>query len=456
MMRLVLAASAALWAGTALANTAQAPIITWSRADQAPPPPPLTLTSGQVIFTRTPSGLPNGLTAQQLAVKLATQELTLQTLQRQQEATTAETKEYARLQAELARAQAEKEAIARSMAASTQHVATQAAATEARLNTQLLAQQQTATQSLSAQLRDFTTAQNAATQAQTLQQVGGQLAQLEGQLGRQIAEISATRLQPTDVVAIANQQAAQQVAAAKPAFEASAQALALQNLVAAKPYLQTIARGAVADADPAMQHALGQAVGKALAEQDSPAAFSIRKAVVDELSAATQGAISPPTTRLGNDLEPAAGPQEQLDAARLRLGRLLAPGAATPEPGRQVASLPSVQPPEVAGVSLQRARVRTDLMNLRDYKVVVHEDGQTLPDILSKVMKRAEPFTGPWQLKWKVSQENQDLLTEKFSLDAETTFDEFVSYLAQYLLNDRGVKLSFSLFDRERVVLVSD
>jgi hypothetical protein len=329
-----------------------------------------------VIFTRTPSDLPNGLTAQQLAVKLATQELTLQTLQRQQAATTIETNR--------------KIAFAK--------VAT-------------------------------------------------------AELASQIKTISASQIPAAQVAQIA----AQQVAAAKPEFEASAQALALQTLGSAKPYLQTIARGAVADADPAMQLALGQAVGKALAEQGSPAAFSMRKAVVDELSAVTQGAISSTqTTRLGNDLEPAAGPQEQLDAARLRLGRLLAPGTATPEPGSQVANLPSVQPPEVAGVSLQRARVRTDLMNLRDYKVVVHEDGQTLPDILGKVMKRAEPFTGPWQLKWKISAENQDVLTEKFSLDAETTFDEFVSYLAQYLLNDRGVKLSFSLFDRERVVLVSD
>jgi hypothetical protein len=76
--------------------------------------------------------------------------------------------------------------------------------------------------------------------------------------------------------------------------------------------------------------------------------------------------------------------------------------------------------------------------------------------MLEKIIARAEPFTGPWEVRWKLKPENQDLMTEKFSLDAETTFAEFVSYLAQYLLNDRGVKLSFALFDRERVVLVSD
>jgi len=141
-----------------------------------------------------------------------------------------------------------------------------------------------------------------------------------------------------------------------------------------------------------------------------------------------------------------------LEAARLRLGRLLEPGAGP----LRVANLPTQPTPEARALSVQRARTRTDLMNLRDYKVVVHEDGQTLPQILDKIITRAEPFTGPWQVRWKLKPDNQDLLTEKFSLDVETTFGEFASYLAQYLLNDRGVKLSFALFDRERVVLVSD
>ncbi len=451
MMRVGLILLGALGAGSVLAQ----PTITWSRSQPNLQPTPLLVTTGQVVLTRVPSGLPEGLTAAELAQKLVLQEQQLASLQQQQTTNNAETREFAKLQAELARAEAEKEAIARSMAASTQHVAVQAAATEARLNREILAQQQLANQNLTAQLRDYTVGQMAASKAATLQEVGGQLQQLAGQ----VAAVSASMLQPAQVAAIADRQAAEQVAAAQPAFEASAQALALQTLGNAKPYLQTIARGAVADADPAMQQALGQAVERALQQQDSSAAFSMRKAIVDELAAATQGAISP-TTRLGNDLEPAAGPngtpELALEAARLRLGRLLAPTENAVASGPVLASLPAVSSPEVAGVSLQRARARNDLMNLRDYKVVVHEDGQTLPDILGKIIKRAEPFTGTWQLKWKVSAENSDLLTEKFSLDAETTFGEFVSYLAQYLLNDRGVKLSFSLFDRERVVLVSD
>lgn len=331
--------------GVALAET-----ITWQRFDAANQPAPWVVTPGKVVITRAPSGLPEGITAQQLTMKLVQQERAMTALRRE--------------------------------------------------------------------------------------------------VANQVAAISATQLRPTEVAQIA----AQQVAEAKPEF----QALALQTLGSAKPYLQTIARSAVADADPSMQQALGAAVGKALAVENSPAAFSMRKAIVDELAVVSQGPIAGANpaalTRLGNDVEPSAGPTEALDAARLRLGRLLEPGAGP----AQVASLAPRPNSAERTLSLQRARTRTDLMNLRDYKVVVHEDGQTLPQMLEKIITRAEPFTGPWEVRWKLKPENQDLLTEKFSLDAETTFAEFVSYLAQYLLNDRGVKLSFALFDRERVVLVSD
>jgi len=272
-------------------------------------------------------------------------------------------------------------------------------------------------------------------------------------LAQQDRDLAALRQQQAQMQAtsqeITTQLVAQQLAAAKPEF----QALALQMLTNAKPYLQTIARSAVADADPAMQQALGKAVGQALAEEHSPVAFQMRKAIVHELAGAVHGTVSgtEARTRLGNDVEPGAGPTEVVDAARLRLGRLLAPGS-----DRQVASLASSPPPTEQAVILRKNQARNDIMSLRDYKVVMHEDGQTLPDMLQKIISRAEPFTGRWQVRWKLSAENQELLTEKFSLDAETTFAEFVSYLAQYLLNDRGVKLSFALFDRERVVLVSD
>ena len=274
------------------------------------------------------------------------------------------------------------------------------------------------------------------------------------QFATQLAEVSGRVLSPQEV----EQLAAQKVAEAEPAFEA----LALNTLRDAEGYVRTVAREAVMDKDPAMANALGEAVAIALNEDQSPAAFSMRRAIVNELTNVVQARVSGTTTevtRLGDDvtaIEPALGNEEVVDAARLRLGRLLNPGVAPVDNATQMATLSPNHDPRESLISAGRARARTDLMDLRDYKVVLHADNLTLPAILSQIIERAEPFAGPWQVRWRLKPENADLMTERFSLDAETTFSEFVSYLAQYLVNDRGVKLTFSLFDRERVVLVSD
>jgi hypothetical protein len=201
--------------------------------------------------------------------------------------------------------------------------------------------------------------------------------------------------------------------------------------------------------------------------KDDKVVFAIRKAVADELQGAVTGNTAD-TTKLGPDRTASAGEDGNLDPNRLRIAQLLAPGSSLPAP--DAALLANISPASgptpqivgsqqswsVSGTSLMRARNRADWMDIRQYKVVVHEDDQTLENLLGRVLKHAEPFTGPWQVRWKVSESNRDILTEKFSLDAETSFEEFVSYLAQYVVNDRGVKLTFSLFDNERIMVISD
>lgn len=254
-------------------------------------------------------------------------------------------------------------------------------------------------------------------------------------------------------------------------------ALALKTMQESQDYIRTIARGAVQDKDPAMKAALADAARDVITKDDK-VVFAIRKAVADELQGlATDtpagGGTVVPAVRLGPDRDRAiseAGTAVDLDPDRIRIAQLLAPGGTTPASDAALASISPAagQAPQAttgAGgqqswstptTSLLRARNRADWMDLRQYKVVVHEDDQTLEELLGKVLKRSEPFTGPWQIRWKISEANKDVMKEKFSLDAETTFEEFVSYLAQYMVNDRGVKLSFSLFDNERIIVVSD
>ena len=282
-------------------------------------------------------------------------------------------------------------------------------------------------------------------------------------------QTAAQKIEPAEIRAIAEQT----VAESTPEFRA----LALKTMQDSQDYIKTVARAAVSDKDPAMQTALADAARDVITKDDK-VVFAIRKAVAEELSgtAAPDGSTSPnvsPAVRLGPDHDRAItslGETDQLDPNRMRIAQLLAPGTNLPAPdAAQLANLSPAagQAPQETGVggqqswstpgtSLMRPRNRADWMDIRQYKVVVHEDDQTLENLFSKVLKRAEPFAGPWQVRWKVSDQNREVLTEKFSLDAETNFEEFVSYLAQYVVNDRGVKLTFSLFDNERIIVISD
>lgn len=95
-------------------------------------------------------------------------------------------------------------------------------------------------------------------------------------------------------------------------------------------------------------------------------------------------------------------------------------------------------------------------IDLEDYQVVLHENNSKLKDILEKLVQRAEPYVGSWQVKWKLKPEHMDVLTERFSLDVETDFDAFTSYLSNYMKSYRGFGLTFNIFRKERILVVTD
>jgi hypothetical protein len=256
-------------------------------------------------------------------------------------------------------------------------------------------------------------------------------------------------LTPQQVAAIANQSvqdAAPQV-----------RAIALQSLKDSQDYLRTLTRDAVQESDPAMAKALANAARNVITKDDQ-VIFAIRKAVNEALNQPEPLLSSAgPRTELGPDHALAATISETaVDPSGLGVAAILGalePAAGGTRTSRTTPQLPLIKNPYA---SITKARQRQDWMDLRQYRVAVHTDNLTLPAMLDTILKQAAPYTGPWQVRWKLTNENQDLLKETFSLDAETTFEEFINYLAQYIMNDRGVKLGFALFDRERLIVVSD
>ena len=93
---------------------------------------------------------------------------------------------------------------------------------------------------------------------------------------------------------------------------------------------------------------------------------------------------------------------------------------------------------------------------LKEARVSMDADNLPLRRLIQNAMDKVTPYTGPWEVKWKLSRENESLLDERFSLNADTSFSKFVSYVAGFVMNYRGVQLNFELYDKDRILLISD
>ncbi len=204
--------------------------------------------------------------------------------------------------------------------------------------------------------------------------------------------------------------------------DAQIRAIALQTLAESDNYIKTVAKEAIRESDPQMQEALQEAARQVILGEDDKIEFAIRSMLKVGASASTEQTLLPP-------------PESDI--------------------GMAVENLPAVEP-QSGNMAIQQSGHRYKWIDIREYHVVVHEDSLTLDKLLKRTLKRAEPFAGKWQVKWKISEKNADILSEEFSLDAETTFESFINYLSQYILNYRGIKLTFSMFDKERILVISD
>ena len=114
-----------------------------------------------------------------------------------------------------------------------------------------------------------------------------------------------------------------------------------------------------------------------------------------------------------------------------------------------------ITPPHEGG-SLLSGVAADKWLDLQDYEVVVHEDNARLEDIMDRVIKRASGYAGPWQVKWKLKPGHDTVLDERFSLNVETSFQEFAEYLSTYMEGYRGFGLQFNIFNNERVLVITD
>jgi len=93
---------------------------------------------------------------------------------------------------------------------------------------------------------------------------------------------------------------------------------------------------------------------------------------------------------------------------------------------------------------------------LAELRVAVDVENETLGDIITGIIQHAETKTGPWRVKWRLQDINEHILREKVNLTAESTFNQFMEYVVERVNNMTGVKLFVTVFDKSRIIIISD
>ena len=83
-------------------------------------------------------------------------------------------------------------------------------------------------------------------------------------------------------------------------------------------------------------------------------------------------------------------------------------------------------------------------------------ENKTLEQVVGHIVEEARDEAGEWEVKWRVSAENNYILNERVNLIAETSLSEFMSYLVDRVNNMTGIQLFVTVFDKSRIIVISD
>lgn len=109
-----------------------------------------------------------------------------------------------------------------------------------------------------------------------------------------------------------------------------------------------------------------------------------------------------------------------------------------------------------SAAKLQSTREYAHYLPLEDLRINVNFENAALQDILRYVTAQASDKVGPWEVEWRLKEENRRLLNERVNLTAESNFNEFMGYLVDRVNNMTGIQLFVRVFKVSRVIVISD
>lgn len=88
--------------------------------------------------------------------------------------------------------------------------------------------------------------------------------------------------------------------------------------------------------------------------------------------------------------------------------------------------------------------------------VQINIENQTLENVVDRVVDSARETSGNWQVKWRLSPENNYIREERVNITAETDLNGFMKFLADRVNNMTGVQLFVTVFDKAHIIVISD
>jgi hypothetical protein len=95
-------------------------------------------------------------------------------------------------------------------------------------------------------------------------------------------------------------------------------------------------------------------------------------------------------------------------------------------------------------------------MQLGSVPVVLHAKNLTPEELVTQVLKLAEPQAGVWSADWQLSGAAQFLLKERWSLTAEAPVQQVLAQFAAQIRQTHGLTLTFTQFQQSRLLVITD
>lgn len=94
--------------------------------------------------------------------------------------------------------------------------------------------------------------------------------------------------------------------------------------------------------------------------------------------------------------------------------------------------------------------------SLGEAKIALNVEDMPLRDVFALIAADVENEVGAWRVSWQLHPKLEHIAQEKWTVTAEATVDEFIAYVAKKVQDAHGIKLSFKMFGKNRVVIISD